>query len=76
MTGGTVTTVLIALEPAAFVHVSVYVEFPVIPVTGWEPLTAIEPGQAPEAVHDVALVDDQVERAAAAGRDAARARGQ
>jgi len=29
----------------------------------WEPLTALLPDQAPEAVHDVAFVDDQVKSA-------------
>jgi len=29
----------------------------------WEPLTALLPDQAPEAVHDVAFVDDQVKLA-------------
>ena len=42
----------------------------------WEPLRALVPAQAPEAVQAVALVDDQVRVGRVAAGDGAGARGQ
>jgi hypothetical protein len=49
----------VALPPAP-VHVSEYVDLAVKAPVDCEPLTALVPDHAPEAVQDVALVADQV----------------
>lgn len=61
--GGAVETVTVAdcdAEPPAPVQASVYLVVAVSAAVLAEPLVASEPLQPPEAVHEVALVEDQV----------------
>ena len=61
----TVTVADCAALPPVPVQVSVYVAFALSAPVDWEPLVALEPDQAPEAVHEVALLDDHVKVEAA-----------
>jgi len=56
----TVTVADCAALPPVPVQVSVYLVVAVSGAVVWEPLTASAPLQPPEAVHEVALVDDHV----------------
>jgi hypothetical protein len=56
----TVTVVDWAADPPAPVQVSVYLVVAVSAPVPCEPLAASEPPQPPEAAHEVALVEDQV----------------
>ena len=61
--GGVADTVTVAdcdAEPPGPVHVSVYFEVVLRAEVDTEPLIGSVPLQPPEAVHDVALVEDQV----------------
>ena len=63
--GGVTETVTdCAAEPPAPVHASVYLVVAVSGAVLWEPLVGFEPLQPPEAVQDVALLDDQTKDAA------------
>jgi hypothetical protein len=59
---GGVTETVVACEalPPAPVQVSEYVALAVKAPVDCDPLVALEPDQAPEAVQEVALVDDQL----------------
>jgi hypothetical protein len=46
--------------PPEPLHVSVYVPIVVIPLTVWLPEVALPPDQAPEALHELALLEDQL----------------
>jgi hypothetical protein len=46
--------------PPEPLHVSVYVPVVVIPFTVWLPEVALPPDQAPEALHELALLEDQL----------------
>jgi hypothetical protein len=58
--GLTVTVADCAAVPPAPLQVKVYVAVALRAPVDWKPLTALLPDQAPEAVHEVALVADQV----------------
>jgi hypothetical protein len=49
-----------AALPPVPVQLSVYVAFAVSAPVDWVPVMALAPDQAPEAAHEVALLDDQV----------------
>lgn len=56
----TVTVAVCDALPPVPLHVRVYTEVVVSAPVDCEPVTCLTPDQAPEPVHDVALVDDQV----------------
>ncbi len=58
--GVTLTVVLCEAEPPAPVQAKVYLDAAVSAAVLCEPLMASVPLHPPEAVHDVALVDDQL----------------
>ena len=60
VTAVTETVALCAADPPAPVHVSVYLEVAVNVAVFCEPLGASEPPQPPEAVQEVALLEDHV----------------
>jgi hypothetical protein len=60
LAGLTVTVALLTAEPPVPLQVSVKVEVLVMPPVELEPLVALVPDQAPEAVQEEALVEDQV----------------
>ncbi len=59
----TVTVALVLADPAVPVQLTVYVVLAVRAGVERDPLVPSAPDQPPEAVHDVALVDDQVSKA-------------
>jgi hypothetical protein len=64
--GGAITETVAdcAAEPPAPAHVSMYLVVAVSAAVLWEPLVGFEPLQPPEAVQEVALLDDQTRDAA------------